>query len=302
MEIGGLHTSYDHKRLAWPIHSRHILVPNLHERCHGRRMPHGGGVNLDLNLRDAIEKDDVNLFRKHCSAEKINAVARPKCEMPMHHVALNNSVKVAKLLISMGGNVNHKDTSGRTPLFYGVEKNNCEVVEVLLNDGLAAIQLTDPKTNGDSVLHRACINGAVESATLLLTHNADVNARNNTYSTPLISVCKALDKKTRSTGPALVKLLLENGANVNHADGWDLSSSGDPIGGGKTALHHAAHNDSAEVVALLLERGADGGIRDFYGERAFTYAKPNSKCRDLLRSKTTVPVATESTGDTSSNA
>lgn len=30
--------------------------------------------------------------------------------MPMHHVALNNSVKVAKLLIGMGGNVNHKDT------------------------------------------------------------------------------------------------------------------------------------------------------------------------------------------------
>ena len=44
---------------------------------------------------------------------------------------------------------------------------------------------------------------------------------------------------------------------------------------GKTPLHHAASDGHAEMVELLLERGAHINARDNYGRTALDYADPN---------------------------
>ncbi len=59
-----------------------------------------------------------------------------------------------------------------------------------------------------------------------------------------------------------VKLELQNGADVNHADH-----------SGYTALHAAAENDHLEVVKLLLAHGADRTAKVETGETPVDYAR-----------------------------
>lgn len=61
-----------------------------------------------------------------------------------------------------------------------------------------------------------------------------------------------------------VKLELQNGADVNHADH-----------SGYTALHAAAENNHVEIVRLLLEHGADRLAKVETGETALDYARAN---------------------------
>lgn len=74
----------------------------------------------------------------------------------------------------------------------------------------------------------------------LIEYGADVNAEGGEYGTALIAAAQEPHK-------AVVKLLLENGADVN------LCSSGENL----NALYAAASSGHGEVVRLLLHRGAD---------------------------------------------
>ncbi len=72
---------------------------------------------------------------------------------------------------------------------------------------------------------------------------------------------------TRAGNVAEVKSLLDQGADVNAKFRY-----------GATALFKAAERGHAEVVRLLLERGADPTIKDtFYGATAMTWALQNDR-------------------------
>jgi ankyrin repeat protein len=63
----------------------------------------------------------------------------------------------------------------------------------------------------------------------------------------------------------VVTLLIERGANIN--------ATGD---GGRTALHYAARGGNEEVLALLLDKGAQTNSRDHYGLIPLIWARVNS--------------------------
>ena len=86
-------------------------------------------------------------------------------------------------------------------------------------------------------MHAAAI-GSLDAVRLLLDQGADVNAKNAAGATPLMWAATDLAK---------VRLLVERGADVKVASNL-----------GHTALELAAMSDgSAEIVRLLLARGAD---------------------------------------------
>lgn len=68
----------------------------------------------------------------------------------------------------------------------------------------------------------------------------------------------------------LVKILLDNGANVNTRDGR-----------GRTGLIWAAFKNQDEVVKFLLENGADTEIRDDRGRTALTWALHNAHTENI---------------------
>ena len=63
----------------------------------------------------------------------------------------------------------------------------------------------------------------------------------------------------------VIRLLLQNGADVNRQDGWD-----------NTAVHWATKQNNPEVVAMFVENGASIHIRNNQGYQPIDLARQNN--------------------------
>jgi uncharacterized protein len=129
---------------------------------------------------------------------------------------------------------------------------------------LAAILTEDPSQanvrsdDGFTALHLAVFAQQPQAGRLLLDRGADVDA----LSTGAIARVPPLGTAVFVRSLHLARLLLDAGADVNRQGA-----------GGFTALHSAAQSGDVELVKLLLERGADRGLRASDGKRAVDYAQ-----------------------------
>lgn len=185
-----------------------------------------------------------------------------------------------------GGNVRLGDNA----LLLAAEHNrNPEMISFLLRQGLDVNSRSSML--GDSALMLACRANANPSvAETLVRHGADVDMRNGVGCSAFLFAAR------RADGLGLLRLLAERGADVRAVDdslsnalhvacsGQDspesirfLLSVGLPVNGqtGKdfgaySPLMFAVRNASpdAKVIRLLLQQGADPGLRDMDGNRA----------------------------------
>jgi ankyrin repeat protein len=171
------------------------------------------------------------------------------------------------------------DAGGFTPLLYAARENCTACVDVLLKNK-ADIDLPDP--DGVSPLLLAIMNANWDLAKQLIVAGADVNQWDIFGESPLFT---AVDQRTRidggrasidplnkTTGLAIVKLLLERGANPNMqlffkpahlrgaGGGGDVRNGAATSTRGSTPLIRAANNADLEVVKILLEYGADATL------------------------------------------
>ena len=153
------------------------------------------------------------------------------------------------LLLEAGADVNAKDEDGQNlMLCLASEKSDkalkwgSEIIQILLQTDL---NLEERDKDGRTALLWAAATGKETLAKLLLSgrirNNADIDATNNRGKTAL-----HLAVESKSNRLALVKVLLEHGANV-HAQS----------DGGWTALHNAAEKGYDDVASLLLQWKAD---------------------------------------------
>ncbi len=84
--------------------------------------------------------------------------------------------EVAKL-IQEGVNLNIKDDNGETLLMIATDRNNSDIVDLLLNANNGADTEIKDK-NGETVLVRAIRNGYVDIVDLLINHKANKNVKN----------------------------------------------------------------------------------------------------------------------------
>lgn len=103
-------------------------------------------------------------------------------------------------------------------------------------------------TNDDRELVEAIKHNDPARVFALLSHGADVNARDGDGQTPLFWAGAAY------TDPAIAKQLLDRGANVRERDMT-----------GETPLHTAANVGDEARIALFLDRGAEIDARDAAG-------------------------------------
>eukprot|EP01121_Diplochlamys_sp_Union-15-3_P013084 TRINITY_DN4016_c0_g1_i2.p1 TRINITY_DN4016_c0_g1~~TRINITY_DN4016_c0_g1_i2.p1 ORF type:complete len:386 (-),score=57.74 TRINITY_DN4016_c0_g1_i2:548-1657(-) len=120
-----------------------------------------------------------------------------------------------------------------TPLFLAVQHGFTSTTELLLERG-AYVNAVD-KDMKCTPLHITISNNHLEIARLLLKHGATVDCEDKRGYTPLFMACA----EGYVNG---VKLLLENGANVNHA----------ALSDNTTALFHAVCNYCRLLYSLLI--------------------------------------------------
>eukprot|EP00040_Diaphanoeca_grandis_P000547 m.15748 g.15748 ORF g.15748 m.15748 type:complete len:326 (-) comp10728_c0_seq1:421-1398(-) len=288
MEIGGGQAMGSGlKKLKWPVHNRHILLPNIHPSTRRSNAAHRDPRTVPSGYKEAFENDNVELFLK--VVKNINQIFRPRCTTSLHKAAELNQPNIAKAIIAAGGNINARDVTGKTPLWEAAKRNHTRVMKVLLEEGLASIELADTvPTSGATPLHVAANEDKAEAVELLLSHGADINAKNLNYATPLVAACKRLTDPNYN-GDA-VMLLINKGANLDMAEGWDQDRNGQPRGAGMTALHYAAMSDRIAIVSLLLKHGATPDLREamFY-KTPFEFTKAGTKTHDLLKPNETPP-------------
>jgi ankyrin repeat protein len=155
-----------------------------------------------------------------------------------------------------------RDEGGTPLLHHAAEALQCELVELLLDNG-ATVFDADP--DGETALHRladmrqAPQAPAAKMATLLLDRGADPNACNWDDVTPL-------HQAVRARNLAVVELLLARGADPNARDklrgSTPLRRAIAATGAGGTAGTGAM---MVPLARILLEYGADPDARDKRG-------------------------------------
>lgn len=178
---------------------------------------------------------------------------------------------VITTLVEAGADVNARDVWGFTPLHSAAENATPAAVKALVQAGadvnapLRSFGRGLDSRGGRTPLHIAASNPNPEVAAALIEAGADVAARSGIWTgTPL-------HLAARNPNPAVAALLLDAGANVNAREfarsppmPYGLTVSSVDVTtrrlGGITPLHGAAWlNPNPEVLALLLEAGADPG-------------------------------------------
>jgi len=195
--------------------------------------------------------------------------------------------KMMELLIARGANVNARstardyqrhvqaegrpknlDSGGLTPLLYTTRENCGACIDVLLRNKVD-INLPDP--DGVSPLLLAIMNANWDRAKQLIDAGADINQWDIFGESPLFTAVGqrnqlsggkgANDPLNQTTGLAIVKLLLDRGANPNMQLFFRPANlNGATNTRGSTPLIRAITGADMEVVKLLLQHGADATL------------------------------------------
>ena len=179
------------------------------------------------------------------------------------------TLETVKLLLQKGAEVNVVDSAGYTPLNAAANVDNAAVAKLLIEKG-ASLEAKTSIGQVGTALMGAAHSGNLELTRLLLAHHADFNAISaesdgNVKNGPVaVGNLTALHFAVANGSAEEVKLLLDAGATVDPRDVR-----------GMTPLMFAVSSDrpNADIVRMLLAKGADASIRSNIGESTVDWAR-----------------------------
>ena len=260
-----------HLRLAC-IEDREDLIPALQKLCDPDTKRYGLWIQIYFRAIYRRNSNDPRKFTALMAASYFGFV------------------KVIKLLLDRGVDINTQNNGGGTALHIAAREGHQAVVKILLEKGADAKIQTKIEGDGGTALHRAAREGHEAVVQMLLEKEIDVNVQNSRGRTALhLAVIRghkavlemllnkkadaniqdengetALHSTLRFGYVATAKILLEKGADVNIAN-----EDGD------TPLHWAVRGGNEDAGKMLLENGADVYIAEKSGGTALYWAVMN---------------------------
>jgi uncharacterized protein len=244
--------------------------------------PNADGQTALMEVARTGNVEAAELLVKH--GAKVDAKERWGGQTALMWASARRHPQMMQFLISKGADVNARsidrdyqrhvtaegrpknlDSGGFSPLMYAARENCMACVKVLL-DNKADINLPDP--DGVSPLLLAILNTNWDLAKQLITAGADVNEWDMFGEAPLFTAIglrnqvtsgkASIDPLNETKGIAIVRLLLERGANPNMQLFFRPANvRGATNTRGSTPLIRAVNNADMEVMKLLLEHNAD---------------------------------------------
>lgn len=208
------------------------------------------------NIYHAIELGDLDFIKNYTGDFD---VADDHGSTVLVHACGAPFFDVMQYVLDNTHNIDQTNLRGATALSVATAYGQVEFVRALIEAGAT----TDDRFN--SLIHTAVSDGNTELLNLLLEYGADTSGINNERNTLLeeaTAQMKGLSFLYQENLPA-VKLLVEKG---------DVSVNTVNPRNGNTALLVAAAYGAANVVAYLLESGADIQHVNNNGENALLYA------------------------------
>lgn len=209
---------------------------------------------LSFALSSAVRKGSVTLTTHLLNNEHASVDT-----LPVSSVATEPSIELLDILVSAGWNLNQRSNLGLRLL--DMVTSDEELVRWCLDHGA---KVSDGKDDEDDfkyppITEETAALGTVSCFKLLRANNARLGRRTLHRAASSAAHCAAVDKSERMA--MLEYLIKEERLNVNQLDTNDKLAGhlGTPI------AYAAKEKDGADVVAWLLNNGADPKIRDYFG-------------------------------------
>lgn len=200
----------------------------------------------------------------------LNAGANPDAKSagasgytPLHRAIQKNNIEIIRLLLNRNANLNVTDDSGQTPLMLACELNNTNLVSFFLQ------QKANPNAAdvwGRTALMIACEKGYLDIASHLLNSGAKPDAADRRKRTAVIMACE-------KGHTDIVKLFLARNALEKNQSGYIKLTTVELT----KLLWLACTKDLFALVPQLLKHGADPNAKDKRERTPLFYACQNDK-------------------------
>ena len=228
----------------------------------GTRPIHWAVYKVDYELLDA-------LIAKKAKADVTNEFGAT----PLAEAVKVTDARMVKTLLDAGAGTAGANLDGETALMLAIKTGELPIVRMLINAG-ADVNTVEKEHKQTPLMYAAAADkNAGEMVRLLLSRGADVKPRSLSYDwethiaeEPRVQYrpfggFTALLYAARDGCYDCVEALIANGADVNT-----------PTPEGVTPLMIALDNDNNDIAKLLLDRGANPGVWDWYGRTALYIA------------------------------
>lgn len=219
------------KALYWAAHSgNYEEVKNLLEQ--------GADVNYHTPNIGIAQGDGLTPLHR---AVGLGDEAKLDLNKPTDKSLVEKRLKVVKLLIIKGANVNAKSFLGNTPLHMAKTK---EVVELLIKHGADVNAQSNightPLMTLTAVYNRNWVNQSVSE--VLIKYGADINHKSKGEENALVFA-------VRTYNQVLVELLVKNGADVNFSKKGEDSAL-------ENAITNSINGKGSKTAEYLITKGA----------------------------------------------
>lgn len=208
-----------------------------------RRRPRSNVDGDKLNSRHALvsaTRSRDHKLLQHLLDRGVSPNTGPEAHA-LNEAILGQDAESLRLLLLYGADANEADADGVSPLVAAAEKNFFAAAAALLKYGADPNQSTGPELETPLAVAAAANN--VRLVHLLLMYGGNANQTTGSGNTLLIS---SINKKTPKK---LVEMLLGYGADPN-----------DKNRAGETALFDSIQGGRADIVTVLLEKGANTNL------------------------------------------